>query len=275
MGFVTLTSDLGQKDPSVSLVKIDLLKDFSSLNIVDISHAISPFNKLEAYFILKTAYKFFPENTIHLVGVDDACKINEPHLVVEVNNHFFVGADNGILSLLLKNENISKIIELSNKVFNTNSSFPLKDVFVPVAKHILRGGKIELLGKKKTSLNDLLTTTVKIKDNSNLIGEVIYIDNYGNAVTNIEKVLYDSIKNNRRFEILFKNYTVTKIYENYYELVTKKEKEESFHGDLGIIFNSNSLLEIFIYKSNPQNVGSANQLLGLSIGSKVYINFFN
>ncbi len=273
MGIITLTTDFGLKDYWVSLVKIAILKELPDASIVDISHIISAFNKLETSYVLKNSYTHFPEGSIHIIGVDSLAKKDEPHIVVEANKHYFICADNGILSLILKNVPLTKIITIDEAVYDKNSNFPTKDIFVPIACHILRGGNIDLVGRRKKHIKELSINNPQVKEKKTIVGEVIYIDNYGNAVTNIYKDLFNSVKNNRAYEIVFRNHSFSKIVTNYYDVVTNKQKEDFFHGDTVILFNSNNDLEIAIYKSNPETVGSANQLLGLSVGTKVIVNF--
>ena len=273
MGVITLTTDFGLKDYWVALLKMAILKELPNALIVDISHQISPFNKLETSYIIRNSYLHFPENSIHIIGVDSMAKKDEKHVVVEANNHFFICADNGILSLALKNIVPSKIIAIDENLYPHSSNFPTKDVFAPVACHILRGGSIDLLGKRKKTIKELSAQNPQIKEDKIIWGEVIYIDNFGNAITNIKKDLFHSMRKNRSYEIEFRNHRFKNIVNNYYDIVTNKDKEDAYHGDAVLLFNSSEQLEIAIYKSNPETVGSAYQLFGLSVGTKVMINF--
>jgi S-adenosyl-L-methionine hydrolase (adenosine-forming) len=273
MSIISLTTDFGLKDYWVALIKVAILKELSDAKIIDISHCISPFNKQETAYVLKNSYTHFPKNSVHLIGVDSMAKEDEPHIVVEADNHFFVCADNGILSLILKQIKPTKIIEIDKKLYNQKSNFPTLDIFVPIACHILRGGSIDLLGKKKSEIKIALSNNPLVKENKTILGEVIFVDNYGNAITNIQKELFETINRNRHYEIHFKNHSFTKIVESYYDIVKNKEKEDAYHGDVAILFNSSDHLEIAIYKSNPESVGSAKHLLGLTIGTKIMINF--
>ena len=147
MTVITLTTDFGNKDYFVSAIKAALLAEIKEVNIVSISHEITPYNVTEASYILKNSYKLFPKGTIHIIGVDSELTPDNKHLVVKHDDHYFIGSDNGIFSLIFVEKKINKIFEINihNKVI---SSFPVLDVFVKVAGHISRNGKLEVVGKK-------------------------------------------------------------------------------------------------------------------------------
>ena len=96
MNFITLTTDFGYKDFSVAITKANIYNNIDNVIIVDISHQISPFNNTQAAYILKNSYKSFPEGTIHIIGVDSELTPENSHLAMSFNNHYFIGANNGI-----------------------------------------------------------------------------------------------------------------------------------------------------------------------------------
>ena len=101
MSIITLITDFGIRDHSVAAIKAGLLTQLENPTIVDISHAISPYNVVEAAYILKAVYTDFPKNTIHIIGVNAARTPLHKHLIVQLNDHYFIGADTGLFSLLL------------------------------------------------------------------------------------------------------------------------------------------------------------------------------
>ena len=103
MSVITLTTDFGNKDHYVGSVKGALFKELDNVNIVDISHNISPFNIVEAAYIIENSYKNFPDGSIHIIGIDSEKTIEQSHLVIKLDNHFFICANNGIMSLLASN----------------------------------------------------------------------------------------------------------------------------------------------------------------------------
>ena len=101
MNIVTLTTDFGTKDYFVSATKAAIFSEVKEVQIFDISHHISPYNVTEAAYVLKNAYKSFPKGTIHLIGVDSELTPENKHLAMLFDGHFFIGADNGIFSLII------------------------------------------------------------------------------------------------------------------------------------------------------------------------------
>ena len=100
MSIITLTTDFGTKDHFVAKIKAAIISDSPETNIVDISHKISPFNIMEAAYVIENSYKHFPEKTIHIIGVDSEKNPENKHLVVKLNQQYFICADNGIMSIV-------------------------------------------------------------------------------------------------------------------------------------------------------------------------------
>jgi len=105
MSVITLTTDFGIKDHYVGSVKGALFNELENVNIVDVSHNISPFNIVEAAYIVENSYKNFPEGSIHIIGVDSEKTIEQSHLVIKLDNHFFISAKNEFIFLLDSNIN--------------------------------------------------------------------------------------------------------------------------------------------------------------------------
>ena len=100
MSIITLTTDFGTKDHFVGAVKGTIYHELPDARIVDISHHISPFNITETAYILKNAYKSFPEGSIHIIGVDSELNAENKHIALKLDNHYFICPDNGVISLL-------------------------------------------------------------------------------------------------------------------------------------------------------------------------------
>ena len=111
MAIITLTTDLGTKDNYVALLKAALLTENPDIKIIDISHEIEPFNIQEAAYIIRNCYKEFPLGSIHIITVDDELSLDNEHVAVKVNGHFFISADNGIFSLLLTEIKPEEIVQ--------------------------------------------------------------------------------------------------------------------------------------------------------------------
>ncbi|WP_335964263.1 SAM-dependent chlorinase/fluorinase [Galbibacter sp. PAP.153] len=274
MAIITLTTDFGERDHFVGAIKGFILSEIDNATIVDISHLVSPFNIMEAAFILKNAYKTFPKGSIHIIGVDSELTPINKHMAVLIDGHYFIGADNGILSFLACEINPEKMVEI-NIHDRIESVFPVLDVFVKVAGHISRGGTLEVIGKSITKLKMLKDLSPIINnEETQITGSVIYIDNYGNVITNIPMQLFERYKRGRNFELWARNHKFTKIYTKYSEAVNfDKKKPNNKDGEKLAIFNSANLIELAIYRSNLDTVGGASTLLGLKYRDTVTVNF--
>ena len=275
MSIITLTTDFGIKDHFIANIKGAILSEIPEVNIVDISHQISAFNILEAAYIIQNSYRSFPLGTIHIIGVDSELNPENKHLVVKFEGQYFICADNGIMSMACLNIEPEKIVEINihDKLI---SNFSVLDVFVKVACHISRGGKLEVIGKAISRIKSVKNLTPFINESKNqIIGNVIYIDNYGNVITNITKSFFKEVSKSRKFEISVRNYKFKKIHSKYSDIVNFSidESKRNNDGQALAIFNSSLNLEIAIYKSNPVNFGTAASLMGLNILDTVTVNF--
>ena len=163
MSIITLTTDFGIKDHFAGTVKGALLSEINEAKVVDISHNISPFSILEAAYVIQNAYKSFPNGSIHIIGVDSEISEENKHIVVQLNDHYFICANNGIMSMICSEINPQKIVEI-NIHDKIASNFPVLDVFVKVAAHIARGGTLEVIGKPVTKIKPIKNISPLIKN---------------------------------------------------------------------------------------------------------------
>ena len=275
MSIITLITDFGYKDQFVAQIKGEIYSNNPKSQVVDISHNISPFNIMEAAYVLESSYKSFPENTIHIIDVDSEKNIEKKHIIVKLDNHYFITSDNGIMSILSQNINYQEIYEISilNELKPMQSSLK---TFSKVACHLSMGGKPEIVGKKINNLKNVKNLNPFVNsENTQIISSVIYIDHFGNVITNIKKSFFEEIGKGRKFEISARNYKFNTIYSSYSDIINfnLSEDQRSDEGKALIIFNSNNYLQISIYRSNPENVGTAATLLGLKIYDSVSVIF--
>ncbi len=274
MSIITLTTDFGLKDHFVGALKGKIYSEFSDAKIVDISHDVDPFNISEASYIISAAFSSFPKGTVHIIGIDMEQNVENSHVAIEWNNQFFIGADNGILSILTQKTKAQKIFAI-----NIHDRFPTIptdiDVFVKVACHIAKGGTLNVIGKEINALK--LTTELQITisdDGKTLKGMVNYIDNYGNAVTNISKKIFEDAQKGRSFEINFKNKNIKTIFAKYSDIASSGNYPLKYYASSMLaVFNEAGFLEIAIYRSNTATVGSANSLLGLNYRDVISVQF--
>ncbi|MEO1013318.1 MAG: SAM-dependent chlorinase/fluorinase [Bacteroidota bacterium] len=275
MAIITLTTDYGLKDHFAGILKGAIYKELPDATIVDISHSISPFNIHECAYILENSYHRFPKGSIHLIAVDaDATQENE-HIAVFVDGHYFITANNGVIGLITSELKPDKAVEiyLPNAI---TGELPTLEVFVQVACHIARGGTLEVVGKPIGRLKELRDFSPSLSDDGNKItGSVIYIDNYGNVVTNIHVKFFLAHRKGRDFEIQARTTKLYEIHAKYSDIINfdLEKSQRKGAGDLMALINSSGYLELAIYKSNLTTVGAASTLLGLDYRDWITITF--
>ena len=187
-----------------------------------------------------------------------------------MDEHFFICSDNGITSLISDNIKPKSVFKINLK--NITSTI---NKFVSVASHIYRGGHLNLIGIEIEKIKELTDLKIIEKSKKELLCSVIYIDNYGNVITNITEEFFDKFSKSRKFTINARNVKFNKIFSSYSDAIdfTKEKKYREEDGKKIALFNSSGYLELSIYKSNPVTSGGANTLFGLSYGDNISIVF--
>lgn len=252
MPLVTFTSDFGTSDHYVASVKATLLSTDPSLQIVDISHDIEPFNIAHMAYVLRSVYQRFPEGTVHLIGANGSNPNLDTILLSEINGHFFVAPDNGIISLISEQNRPVVFAISSEKISNFNTLGAAK-----VACALAGGSKPEALAAHTDRYVQLMLRQVKAT-RKEIAGHVIRVDRYGNLITNVKKIDFDILSKDRRYSLSFGRENVSGIHQSMIDV----DPGEAF-----FVFNEEGLLVIGI------NQGHASQLLGLNFDSPVNIQF--
>ena len=200
-GLITLTTDFGTSDNYVGVMKGVILGINPDASIVDISHHVSPQNILEGAFVLGTAAKYFPKGTIHVAVVDPGVGSARNALVLSGPNGHFVGPDNGIFSVALgrNSEGMAssgrsvpegwaarRITNPKYMLDQVSATFHGRDVFSPVAAHLSLGIRPDELGPEVDEIVQI-PFPAPVRQGSVLLGQVIYVDRFGNLVTNISE----------------------------------------------------------------------------------------
>lgn len=259
MAIITLTTDLGDRDFYQAALKGSLVSLLPTVNIVDITHNISAFNIPQAAFVLKNAFPYFPKGTVHLIGIDSVYNEQTKYLGLKYNDHYFIGSDNGIFSLLFDAEP-SEIVELNIMQDLKFLHFPLTDIFAKAATHLANKGHLSEIGIPIKELEQKMNLHPVIEKDI-IRGSVIYIDIFQNVITNISKDLFSRIQQNRDFILYFKrNESISQLSWHYNEVP---------EGEKLCLFGISNYLEIAI------NKGNASGLLGLHLGDIVRIEFAN
>ena len=255
MAIVTLLSDSGDSDHYVAAIKARVLSTNPGLTIVDISNKIAACDIAHGAFVLKSVFRDFPKGTVHIVAVDAGGNKGDAFIALQLEDHYFVSVDNGLLGLISDKPHQS-LVEL-NVINPVNSTFPEKDILAPAAARLASGVTLSSLGTQLPSFKKMTDRHVKATKKQ-ILGHVVRVDNFGNLITNIEKEAFDILSKGKVYTLQFGSEKVRRIHSSYFQ---------ADQGDCFVLFNSLGLLEIGIFK------GNASELLGLSYDSPVNIIF--
>ena len=263
MAIITLTSDLGQRDHYVAAVKASILSQAPQAIIVDVSHDVKSFDITAASFVVRNVWKDFPIGTVHIIGINSELTARTPHLVIHYMGHYFIGADNGIFSLIF-DQAPDEIIEITLPQ-GEYWTFPMKGVFATAAAHLVRGGAIDFLGKRTEQFNQAMLPAPSLEGDL-LKGHVEYIDHYGNVYCNISKILFEQVRKKRKYSILYKRvgFAISKI-SNYYTDVVEGERLA--------MWSTGGRLMIAINGGTTMHGGGAAGLFGLAVDDVIRIEF--
>ncbi len=236
MPLITLTTEWREDDFFNGILRGKLASGCPGAVIVNNAGGIPPLNIMHGAFVIRNTFSHYPEGTIHLIFVSSEGPADHPHLLIRAQNHWFVGANNGIFNLILNSEP-DLIISLKN-----NDGADEITLFSSVAAAIASGKAPESLGERITSVSEKVPIRATI-DRNVIIGSVIFIDSYGNAITNITREIFSRVFEGRNFRILIKS-------NNYYtEKISRYYREEPV-GEIVTRFNSLDLLELSINGAN-------------------------
>ena len=265
---ITLTTDFGLKDPWVGAMKGAILSVNPRARIVDISHLVTPQNIIEGSFMLSAACGYFPDKTIHLGVVDPGVGTDRRPILIETDCFVFVGPDNGLFTSVMEAGIVKRIVHLTSEDYfsgDVSSTFHGRDVFGPVAAHVSLGVKPEKLGP---SVDDPVrldlpspTRTGETLTGIILNGIILYIDAFGNLITNISSNDLSSFKGAAEVDISIKDHTISGISGTYLDNGIGEERTNKLTALLGSL----GRLEI----ASPG--GSAKEALGADVGDLVEV----
>lgn len=264
MSVITLLTDFGTDDEYVGLMKGVILSINPSATIVDITHQIDRQDIVQAAFTIHSGYHYFPEGTVHLIVVDPGVGTERGLLVLKLEKHFFIAPDNGVLSLLLGEKNVSSLNLITNPNYfraSASRTFHGRDILAPVGAHISNGLEVKELGpeidlQKVVCLDSL---GARCTENGELRGEVVALDHFGNLITNIKsKQLTECLHAGSQQKILIK------IQSNVIKGLSETYASVRSNTPLALI-GSRGYLEIAV------NKGNAAQHLNAEKGDEVWV----
>ena len=255
---ITLMTDFGTSDHYVGVMKGVMLNINPQAQIVDITHTIPPQDIHGAAFLIDSAHRYFPTGTIHVIVVDPGVGSERRAIVCQTETAYFVCPDNGILTYILRNEKHIHTVAVENSAYflpQVSNTFHGRDIFAPVAAHLSRGVSIDKLGSQVAQPLQLPVPRPEVTDKA-IIGQVIWIDSFGNLVTNISHEILESLEGRNSVVIRAGSAEIDRLNRSY---------AESAVGEALAIVGSFNRLEISI------NQGNAAQVLGLKRGDKITI----
>lgn len=254
MPVITLTTEWKAFDYYNGILKGKLTSLCPDTRIIENASGLSPFNIQKSAFVIRNTFIHYPKGSVHIICVQSEYSEKSPHVIVEAKDHFFIGADNGIFHLLLNSEP-DRITELriARNTGKTNEA----RVFAEAAAAIINKKDLKSIGKEKKSIREMIPFRATFEEDS-ISGSIIYIDTYGNAISNITYDLFSRIFDNKSFNIAIRSST------NIIDHISKSYNSESV-GELLAVFNSLDLLEIGINGTN------ASELLSLEVGDIIRI----
>ncbi len=255
MALVTLLTDSGENDHYVAAIKAKIFIINPGIKVIDITHRIASCDIGHAAFVLRSVFREFPQGTVHLVGVHATGNRDDAYIVVQLEDHYFVGSDNGLFGLVSERQH-QNLVEL-NSLNPVQSTFPERDIFAPAAVKLASGVSINDLGKPMSMFKKMIDRQVKATKKQ-IAGHIIHVDTFGNLITNIPQQAFDIVSKGKVYTIQFGGEKFRRIQTQYNQVD---------EGECFILFNSSGLLEIGIYK------GNASELLGLGYDSMVNISF--
>lgn len=268
---ITLTTDFGYTDYYTAVLKGKIYSKIGECNLVDISHNIRDYHIEEAGFVLSAAYPHFPKETIHIVSVKAEITPFTPAICVKYDGHYFIATDNGVLSIILGNNEFEEAIYLGNDENECSST-----VFADCARHLVSGYGLAELGNPVESLYKLNRWADNLNlERNKITGKVVYEDSFGNLITNITKESFERIGKGRKFSIRIKDRSINKINKYFADFkVTSENALLERAGELLATFNDLDLLLVtLLYSKKKDPGGSPKSLMNIQLNDNIVVEF--
>jgi hypothetical protein len=248
---IALLTDFGLADNFVGVMKGVIACHCPEANVIDLAHGVPPQSVMHAALVLLASYRYFPDGTIFAVVVDPGVGSERKILAVRADAYTFLGPDNGVLSPVVRENKGAKFYEITYRLKELSDTFHGRDIFAPVAGMLAAGKALKDLARKIPAIAEYEIPVSRAVGPNKIAGEVVYIDTFGNAMTNIRR---SAVRGNAKIRVV--KTVINGVSKSY------AEKEA---GQPLAIFNSFDMLEIAV------NRGSAARELGLKVGDEVSV----
>ncbi|HKY64605.1 MAG TPA: SAM-dependent chlorinase/fluorinase [bacterium] len=256
---IALLSDFGLRDSYVAAMKGVIARLAPNAAVIDLSHEIPPFDLVEGGLRLYQAFSYFPRKTVFVAVVDPGVGGSRRAILVETEDYFFLGPDNGLLSMALAEQKIRRIIELKNDKYflqPTSSTFHGRDIFAPVAAHLSQGLAGEFFGPELTGY-ERLPAFLPQREAKEIRGQILAFDRFGSAVSNLSRSYLARHHQGASLKVEVAGIELEGLCDHYAAAPA---------GHPFLIFGSSQLLEISVKQ------GSVESLLQLSRGEILRIH---
>jgi len=260
MKLITLLTDFGEQDGFVGIMKGVICSINPEASVIDLSHQIPAHQISQAAYVLKSAYRYFPAGTIHVVVVDPGVGSRRKIILCQANGQYFLAPDNGVLKYIFWEHSVSEVIEISNSTYflsPVSDTFHGRDIFAPVAAHLSRDSEVNQFGPVSRDFQRGRVPQLKLEKKA-IVGEIIYIDKFGNLISNIPRSAIPEKIQNSKVRVFIKQKIIHRISHSY---ATAEPHQ------LLAIWGSSDSLEI------AMNQTSAKIQLGVEIGEPVRIEW--
>lgn len=252
---IALLTDYGMTDAFVAEMKGTILTTNPNVRLLDLTHEVEPFNIMQGAYLLSQSSREFPEGTIFIAGVDPGVGTQRvPLMVLTQAGKYYIGPDNGVLTLVIEREGFSKAWKLDRPGYYRHgvisSTDHGRDIFGPVAAHLAAGIPADSIGAPLTK-KDLYALPYRAAaiNGPNLTGEVWHIDRYGNIVTNIPASMDPNLKEGVLVRITLGKQTFSAPLVKTFADVQK--------GRVAVLVGSQGLLEICANQASAAKLVSA------------------
>lgn len=191
---VAMLTDFGLDDGYVGAMKGVIWSLCPEARIIDLTHSISPQNIQQAAYVLLSTYRYLPPQTVIVVVVDPGVGSSRKPIAIQTPNYKWVGPDNGVFTYVMNHAKVEQIVALENPAYQlaqTSTTFHGRDIFSPVGAHLAKGVALEHLGSPLSKMVTFPNPKLLVS-NEYLYGEVIHIDHFGNIITNIGHLTWDT-----------------------------------------------------------------------------------
>ena len=245
-GLITLLTDFGDRDSFVASMKGVILTINPHATLVDLSHHVPPHSVENAAYLLKSCYQYFPEGTVHVAVVDPGVGSARRPLIAKSEHYFFLAPDNGLLTLILAEDSEMEVREIENVDYRLTSpgrTFDGRDLFAPAAAWLTRQQPFASFGQRIDNCKTFTITKPKWETRA-LVGEIVYVDRFGNLISNLTphhvKEIRDVTKRPNPL-IRIAGHTIDGLVGSYHEGDAQMPRA---------LINSNGQLEIFLKETS-------------------------